>query len=277
MTDSELASLAADSPIHRNERTWLLVKHYLLRRLRGLVPGNVEFGPYWVSNHHDNGGSFCCRLRCRAAFPFVPESDTWEASLCTSGDKVRSWTDMAVFPFRCGRVVRPGGTFWNLRFAEGHWTSNGWTFPDGPGEWEWVKRAGDCYLFPNIVCEVVRYSSLHRPPIVAVRPANGFDNCLGVPVGTTRVSLHDVRHTGTTDELGGETVFSLANSDRPVVVVPMRTAPRVLSGEIDLGRLPVRGGWVAGAYKVNLRVRYEPHRHDGPEAFVTAPITFTIR
>jgi hypothetical protein len=207
--------------------------------------------------------------------PFVPESDAWEASFCTSGDETRSWTDSDVFPFKRGRNVRPGGVFWNLRFVEDRWTSTGWLHPDGPGEWEWVKRTGDCYHFPYNVCEIIRRPSLGQPPIVAVRPVNWFDNKhMNTPAGTVRVSLHDVRRKGTTNELGGETILSLLDHNRPAIEVPMRTSPRILSGELALGHLPIRGGWIPGEYEVSLRVRYDPPRC--PEASVTAPITFVV-
>jgi hypothetical protein len=276
VTDSELAALVPQSPAGRDERTWLLVKDYLLRRLRELVPGEVRFGCYWIFGRTDGGGSLCSRIRCRTRLPFVPESDAWEASFCTSGDKMRSWTDIDVFPFRYGRNVRPGGTFWNLRFVDDKWSSHGWLCPDGPGEWEWVKRTGDCYHFPYNVCEVIRRGSLRRPPIVAVRPVNWFDNkYMTTPAGTVRVSLHDVRRKGEPGELSGETVLSLLDPERPAITVPMRTTPRILSGELALDRLPIRGGWTPGKYEVSLRVCYDPPRC--PEAFVTAPVTFAIQ
>ncbi|MBP3956960.1 hypothetical protein J8F10_16950 [Gemmata sp. G18] len=277
MTDTELAALVAQSPVRRDESTWLAVKDYLLRRLRELVPGEVRFGPYWIGTGSERGGSLCSRVRCRTALPFVPESDAWEGSFCTSGNETHSWTDLDVFPFRHGRNVRPGGTFWNLCFSANHWTSRGWRVPDGPSEWEWVKQTGNCYLFPRNVCEIARRHLLGRPPIVTVRPINWFGReHHRAPAGTVRVSLHDVRRRGASDELGGETALSLADTSRPAVVVTMRTFPRVTSDEIGLERLPIRGGWVPGKYEVSLRVRYEPYRQDGPEAFVTAPMIFTI-
>ncbi len=279
MTDTELVALVAQSPVHRDESTWLAVKDYLLRRLRELVPGEVRFGAYWINTYSDRGGSLCSRVRCHTAFPFVPESDAWEASFCTSGNETHSWTDLDVFPFRHGRNVRPGGTFWNLRFRANRWASHGWQIPDGPGEWKWVKRTGDCYLFPPHVCEIARRHSLGRPPIVTVRPLNPsrLDNEGRTPTETVRVSLHDVRRKGTNGELGGETVLSLTDANRPSVTVAARTLPRVTSDEIGIERLPIRGDWVPGEYEVSLRVRYEPYQQEGPEAFVTAPTIFTIR
>ncbi|MBY0458371.1 MAG: hypothetical protein K2V38_13610 [Gemmataceae bacterium] len=75
MTDLELESLASQSPAGRDERTWLLVKDFMLRRLHELVPGDVQFGPYWIHNTTDDGGSLCSRVRCPFRLHFVPESD----------------------------------------------------------------------------------------------------------------------------------------------------------------------------------------------------------
>lgn len=156
MTDDELGTLVSQPPVRRDEPTWLAVKDYLRRRLRELVSGAVQFGPYWIDNASDRRGSFGCRIRSRTGLPFVPGSDAWEASFCTTGNEQKSWTDVFAFPMRHGRVVRPGGTFWGLYYESGKWHRRGWCWPDGPGEWEWVKRIGDCYDFPRNVCEMVR-------------------------------------------------------------------------------------------------------------------------
>ena len=276
MTDAELETLVAQSPIHRDEPTWLAVQDHLLRRFREVVPADVQLGPYWISNHYDNDGSFGSRIRCRTGLPFVPESDAWEASSCTSGDKLTSWTDIYAFPFRRGRIVKPGGAYWNLRYESGAWHSRGWKWSDY-GEWEGIRRAGDCYVFTRHVCEMVRQPSHARPPIAVIRSGKRFgEQWPEEGVRALHVSLHDVRRAGEPDDLSAETILALLDPARQATV-PVYLSPRITSGEFAIGNLAVRGGWIPGDYTVSLRVRSEPHRTDGPASDVTAPISFTIR
>ncbi|MBY0458370.1 MAG: hypothetical protein K2V38_13605 [Gemmataceae bacterium] len=179
---------------------------------------------------------------------------------------------------RNGRAVRAGGTYWWLQFANGRWASRGWHWPDGPGEWDWVKRIGDCYFFPHNEAEIARQPSPHRPPIVTVRPAGWFGGGRpGEGAETVRVSIHSVHRKDDLIDFGGETVLSLFDPNRQAVRVPLRTRPRITSGEVALGSFPVREGWVPGEYEVSLRVRYEPQCGGGPESFVTKPVRFAIR
>ena len=273
MTPERIDALARESPVHRTEGDWLSVAGRLLHRVSDLCPGDVQLGPYWVNNTSDRGGSFTGRVRCFAPFPFVP-SDYWEGCFCVTGDHTSSWSDLLIFPMRDRRVVRRGGVYWNLRLATAGWVSDGWLHPDGPGEWEWVTKADTCYAFPPNVCELVRQPSPDRPPVVAVYPLKWVES--EYPSRDTAVvSLHDVRRNG--ESLGVEATSSLTDANRPSVTVGMRTRPRVLSGELSLGSLPVPDGWQPGEYLVRLRVRYRPAGGDGPASYVTTPIRFMIR
>jgi hypothetical protein len=268
------------APRGKTEDQWLEIAEHLTAKLSLLTASTVWIGPYWGSV---GGGrvSFGCRLRSRQPLPGV-ESDAWEAALCVTGDEEATWSDVYAFPFLGGSAVDTRGRIsdrgpeaeidqlrW-FQFADGDWRDRGWTYPDGAGEWSWVKRPGDVYV------ETIECESSAAP--------YGRDEELRVQVRVRRRPIDS--------SPGSRAVFSLVSAARGhhrvapwtrrlprsgshhLVEVPQ---PALTGGGIslDLRAWPVEGGWQPGTYRLALRAQVRD-RSGAWESSISPPFKITV-
>jgi hypothetical protein len=285
MAANSIAKSILSDPRNRSEAEWLDTLDYLVDVLAASTACHLHLGAYWCSDEPVcRSASIGSRVRSRSPLPGV-RSDYWEAALCYTGNAERAFADAYVFPYREGRLVSSAGRlpegeeveeFRRWQFVDGRFVDKGWQYPDGPGEWSWVKEPGDEYpeeihvtpegaVFQAGESAVVHLSGLQIPRSLA-----------SLKMQNPRISLVHVNR----DQEGSNLSPWTARPPRPMShdTVSLHDA-RIENEEIqvDLTKFRVRGGWIPGRYYASIRVQ---NLHDPEEtkcsARISSPFQFTI-
>ena len=169
--------------------------------------------------------------------------------------------------------------FWWFEFADGEFQEKGWSLPDGPGEWSWVKQPGDEYrecvdcrnvkprvagdaplcvdLLVSDLASVKTYRDRSRPStprisLLHVTRNREHTNLVPWNARPPRPHSQDVLTLDDVKEVGGDAL------------------------RIDLRRLRVRGGWIPGRYHLALRTQNFMADGWSWSSEISAPIKFEI-
>ncbi|MDB4778356.1 hypothetical protein OAG68_02755, partial [bacterium] len=178
------------------------------------------------------------------------------------------------------RSAKDEEEFWWFSLVDGHFENNGWSYPDGPGEWSWVERPGDEYqqtikceleisllnegspIYVNVMAPAISDSEKHRQrartsvPRISLIHANRNREHANLSPWTARPPRPNCQDTRTLDDVR---VF-----DRDTI-------------RMDLSKLRIRGGWIPGKYHVSLRLQ-NFHKPDSQSwsSEISAPFQFQI-
>lgn len=285
MRPQDIASQIHADPRGRSEDAWLDTLDFLAGRLGEATSAHLHIGTYWCSDEIGHSfASIISRVRARCPLPGT-DSDYWEGALCYTGSNEGAHADAYLFPFRNGCPVVSRGflaadaeldefRWWQL--DEGRFVDRGWSYPDGPGEWGWVKKPGDEYW-----------------QSVNVRTApGGYQSGVPIFVGLSNIVLptdHRARQ-----QSSARISIIHANRDRentnlyPWGVRPPRRKSQYalpiteisFQGtelQVDLSRFGIRGGWIPGQYHVAIRV--QNCRNPGDWSYssdISAPFRITV-
>jgi hypothetical protein len=281
------------APRGRTEDEWLDVADRLIASLAEVTGCSLEIGRYHGTGGFEEGASVSLgvRVRSKQGLPFVP-SDYWEAAICVTADDRGTWADVFAFPFLRGSAVTPKGRiadqgpsaeidrFWWFQYADQRWQSRGWTYPEGLGEWAWVKEPGDDYAASPMCRPTATMFHADAPILVDVELG---DLRIGPPfcfrdadVGVARVSLLSVNRDR-------ECTNIVPWSKRPLRsnsphVQRFRHPNDSIGNAIRVGldRWHIRRGWIPGKYSVRLRLQYKHHNSKDFLSVVSEPFKFMI-
>ncbi len=249
-------------PRGRDDYTWRRALARVLTWFQAYVGTPVELGAYWWEGPEDHASAgLGARLRwgpCAA----LPEAEHWEGALALSGNRGESaHCSISGFPFIDGSMMRWGeevdyGFMLHREGDGGRFEAHGWTYWDGPGEWEYVQRTDDLFHDNERVVQA-RGSSLIITPLEHEHPESGR---LGV-------ALHAIHGEH------GEVLLEPAGA--PWAPGPTRWIDDGPTLEVDVSRLGHRDRWRPGRARVAVRV-HGLSFGDGEQSFVTQPVEITI-
>lgn len=257
---AELERMMVGDPRGRPEEEWLDVLEFGLMRLKDLTGSPIEVGEYWIDV---GAGSASASLgaRIRADGPLLSTaSDCWEAAFCVTGGADGAYADVMAFPFLRGSVVNRAGRleelsdnecvdeFW-LHYVEGGWEERGWRYPDGAGEWDYIRRPGDAF-FRSLRCSTSKAAFVVSEPLLMTLDAqNGNEPWVG---DDAWISIHRLRR----DQQRILDAPCLRPLPRP------RSAHRApfespsLPGTFHPDILAIPGGWAPGHYRFEVRLHH---------------------
>lgn len=263
MAAISIAKSILSDPRNRSEAEWLDTLDYLVDVLAESTSCHLHLGAYWC--HDEAGGgsaSIVCRVRSRSPLPGV-HSDCWEAALCYTGDEEGAYSDAYIFPYLNDRRVSSAGRlpegeeveeFRHWQFVSGRFVDKGWEYPDGPGEWSWVKVPGDEY--PQAI-HVSPQDAIFQAGESAIVHLSGVQ----IPRSHGQLKTHNPRvslvHVNRNQE-GSNLSPWTARPPRPTshdTISLLDT--RIDNGhvEFDLTKLRIRGGWIPGRYYASVRIQ----------------------
>lgn len=187
---TDLDELAVADPRGRTEGEWLEVFEHLLTSLSATTRAKIEVGAYWL-DVGSTAASASLGARIRADGPLLwTSSDCWEAAFCITGGREGAYVDVMAFPFLRGSVVTRDGRMTDLdgdheveelwlHYADGRWEDRGWHYPEGAGEWDYVREPGHL-SFRALRCRSAKGSfAIWEPLLILVDRAHGGDSSLG--------------------------------------------------------------------------------------------------
>jgi hypothetical protein len=239
----------------------------VLADLEGWTGQPVELGSYWITaGRHD--ASWSSRIRGAGPFPGLA-SHTWEAALLASASERRGLSAfLELFAFADGRRATPDEHFWSCHYTPGEaapWRSQGWLAPDGAGEWDSVRRTGDCFDFLRLACG--------GPARVAVGAAMPVTVDLAdYELGSTLDPTTADRSAGRVSIGGIRRVPEFASG--PDLTRSFDLAPMAGAVRIDLRRWAV--DWLPGEYEVVFRLHHLSREAGESASPLTTPYRFSI-
>lgn len=257
---TDLEELAVADPRGRTEEDWLEVFEHLLTSLSAATRAKIEVGAYWLDVDSTAAGSASLGARIRADGPLLwINSDCWEAAFCITGGSTGAYVDVMAFPFLRGSVVTRDGRmadldgshevedFW-LHYADGRWEDRGWHYPEGAGEWDYVRRPGDAF-FRGIRCSAKDSFAILEPLMISVDRAYQSDPTLG---DRASLSIHRLLRNGR------ENVEAPSGGLLPRPGSPQRFpfGSAELPASFRLDAVPIAGGWTPGRYDLEVRLNY---------------------
>lgn len=257
---SDLDELAVADPRGRTEEQWLDVFEHLLASLSVATRAKIEVGAYWL-DVGSTAASASLGARIRADGPLLwTSSDCWEAAFCITGGSEGAYVDVMAFPFLRGSVVTRDGRmddlegdreveeFW-LHYADRNWNDRGWHYPEGAGEWDYVRRPGEAF-FRGVCCTSVKGSfATLEPLIISVDRGYGSDPSLG---DHASLSIHRLLRNGQ-DIVEAP---STATLPRPGSSRRLPFGSTKLPAAFRLDSAPIPGGWGPGEYQLEVRLNY---------------------
>lgn len=291
MRRRDIADQINDDPRGRTETEWLDSLEFLVSRLSDATGAYLELGRYWIEDFPGHSGAgMSARVRSKKPLRGV-NCDYWEAAICLSGGHRGARADAFVIPYLRGSRITSEGRmadrssqgeeeFWWFNFTGGEFQSKGSSWPDGPGEWSWVKQPGDEYQ-QNVDCRISQSSIRNDAPVYVdvivsdLAHIKTYRNRLRP--STPRISLLHVNRNREHANLVPWNFRPPRPGSQDVLTVDDGQTTGRDALQIDLRRLRVRGGWLPGRYHLSLRVQ-NFHKPDdwSWSSEISAPINFEI-
>ena len=286
-----VADQIENGPGGRTESDWLDTLDYLVDRLSKATSCYLEVGRYWSWDQTTRQSSgICVRVRSKQPFPFV-ESDYWEAAICLTGDSEKGWSDVFAFPYLKENRVSSEGVvssssdvdleeFWWFNFSHRHFHSKGWSFPEGPGEWSWVKKPGDEFQ-TNVECTPVSNCVDSQNPIPVSIAHSGIRLLKSASSQkrdvTFRLSLVHVNRDRENTNLTPWNVRPPRANSLDVIFLDAQSLSGEGTDNLDISRFRIRGGWKPGKYHASIRVQVSSTGEENNwESEISSPFKFHI-
>lgn len=278
-TVSDLEQKTTADPRSRSEEEWLDVFEHLLGSLCSVTCAEIEVGAYWLDSMSALA-SASLGARIRAEGPLLwTNSDYWEAAFCITGNAAGSYIDVFAFPFLRGCVINRDGPlddiarddeveeFW-LQFANGTWIERGWNYPEGTGEWDYVRRPGTAF-FRAIRCQGTKERFCRSEPLlVTVDRAEDRRNSLG---GRASLSIHRLLR----DDIEIVMPPSAVSIPRPGSQQRPHLGSTMLPATFPVDSISIPGGWIPARYQLEVRL----HWNSAPtscDSDISNPIRFEV-